>query len=157
MSRKHRAEAREIKTDVRFANGLAGKFINKLMQQGKKSTAERIFYDALEIISGKIKEEEPIDVFTQALENVKPLLEVRSRRVGGANYQIPTEVRPSRREALAIRWLLQSARSRNEKTMKERLANELMDAYNKVGVAIKKREDVHKMAEANRAFAHYRW
>jgi len=157
MSRKRKAEERKIKPDQRYGSELAAKFINNLMKKGKRSTAERIFYDALDFIGQKVKEEEPITVFTQAIENVKPLLEVRSRRVGGANYQVPTEVRPSRRQALAFRWLLQTARSRPEKTMKERLALELLDAYNKVGVTIKKREDTHKMAEANRAFAHYRW
>jgi len=157
MARKHRAETRTILPDRRFNSELAAKFINNLMKRGKKSTAERIFYSALDIIGEKIKDEEPINVFNQAIENVKPLLEVRSRRVGGANYQVPTEVRPGRRQTLAIRWVLLSARSRPEKTMAQRLANEFMDAYNKMGTSIKKREDTHKMAEANRAFAHYRW
>lgn len=157
MSRKHRSEPRMITPDRRYDNPLVAKFINNIMKQGKKSLAEKIFYGAMEIIGEKVKDEEPFNVFSQAVENVKPLLEVRSRRVGGANYQVPSEVRPSRRQILAIRWLLASTRARPEKTMKERLALELIDAYNKVGVAIKKREDTHKMAEANRAFAHYRW
>ena len=157
MPRKRRAEPRVIPPDRVYNSVLAAKFINCLMRKGKKSLAERIFYSALDLIGEKIKDEEPINVFTQAVENVKPVLEVRSRRVGGANYQVPTEVRPERRQALAIRWIIQYARSRHERTMQERLAAELMDAYNKMGAAIKKREDTHKMAEANRAFAHYRW
>ena len=157
MSRKRRAEPRAIINDRRYDNALVAKFINNIMKKGKKSLAESIFYGAMDIIGEKIKDEEPFNVFSQAVENVKPLLEVRSRRVGGANYQVPSEVRPSRRQALAIRWILASANTRPEKTMKERLALEFIDAYNKVGVSIKKREDTHKMAEANRAFAHYRW
>jgi small subunit ribosomal protein S7 len=157
MPRKRRAQEREIMPDQRYSSELATKFINCLLKRGKKSIAVAIFYQALDTIAEKIKDAEPINVFTQAVENVKPLLEVRSRRVGGANYQVPTEVRPIRRQSLAIRWILDSAKSRNEKTMAQRLANEFMDAYNKVGIAIKKREDTHKMAEANRAFAHYRW
>jgi len=157
MPRKRRAQEREIMPDQRYNSVLAAKFINCILKRGKKSVSEGIFYRALDTIAEKVKDAEPINVFTQAVENVKPLLEVRSRRVGGANYQVPTEVRPVRRQSLAIRWLLDSTRSRNEKTMDQRLANELIDAYNKVGIAIKKREDTHKMAEANRAFAHYRW
>ena len=157
MSRKHTADKRKILGDRHYNNTLVTKFINNLMIGGKKSTSEGIFYTALDMIGKKIKDEEPFNVFNQAVENVKPLLEVRSRRVGGANYQVPTEVRPERRQAVAIRWLLQSIRSRNEKTMAERLANEIMEAYNKQGNAIKKREETHRMAEANRAFAHYRW
>ena len=157
MPRKRRIEEREIPMDRVYGSVLVSKFINNIFRCGKKSVGEDIFYGAMEMIRKKIKEEEPLNVFNQAVENVKPMLEVRSRRVGGANYQVPIEVRPARRQALAIRWILQSARSRPEKTMAERLANELMDAYNKVGTAIKKREDTHKMAEANRAFAHYRW
>jgi small subunit ribosomal protein S7 len=157
MSRKRRAEKREIKPDRKYNSEAVAKFINNLMMGGKKSTAENIFYSALDLISEKIKDEEPLNVFSQAMENVKPILEVRSRRVGGANYQVPTEVRPERRMALATRWVLACAKKRPEKTMGERLAKEFMDAYNKVGTAIKKREDTHKMAEANRAFAHYRW
>jgi small subunit ribosomal protein S7 len=157
MPRKRRAQEREIMPDQRYNSVLAAKFINCILKRGKKSVSEGIFYRALDTIAEKVKDAEPINVFTQAVENVKPLLEVRSRRVGGANYQVPTEVRPVRRQSLAIRWLLDSTRSRNEKTMDQRLANELIDAYNKVGIAIKKREDTHKIAEANRAFAHYRW
>ncbi len=128
-----------------------------MMWDGKRSIAQRIFYKALERIKEKLPDKEPIEVFNQAVENVKPVLEVRSRRVGGANYQIPIEVPALRRQSLAIRWLVNAARTRGERTMIERLANELIDAYNKTGGAIKKREDTHKMAEANRAFAHYRW
>lgn len=157
MPRRHQIEPKSIQPDRLYGNALVTKFVNNIFRNGKKSVGEQIFYGAMEMIVEKMKGEEPLTVFTQAVENVKPLLEVRSRRVGGANYQVPIEVRPSRRQALAIRWILQSARARPEKTMAERLANELMDAYNKVGVAIKKREDTHKMAEANRAFAHYRW
>jgi len=157
MPRRHQIEPRSIQADRLYGNALVTKFVNNIFRNGKKSVGEQIFYGAMEMIGEKMKGEEPLTVFTQAVENVKPLLEVRSRRVGGANYQVPIEVRPSRRQALAIRWILQSARSRPEKTMAVRLANELMDAYNKVGVAVKKREDTHKMAEANRAFAHYRW
>lgn len=157
MPRKRRIEPREILPDRKFNNTMVAKFMNNLMKKGKRSTAENIFYTALDQIGQKIKDEEPVEVFKQAIENVKPVLEVRSRRVGGANYQVPIEVRPSRREALAFRWILIAARNRPEKTMAERLAGEFMDAYNKMGTAIKKREDTHKMAEANRAFAHYRW
>ena len=157
MSRKHSAIAREILPDRKFENVQVSKFINCLLKQGKKSTAERIFYGAMEAIAQKLNETNPVTVFDQAIENIKPALEVKSRRVGGANYQVPVEVRPSRREALAFRWLLDAARSRGEKTMTERLANELMDAFNKTGAAIRKREETHRMAEANKAFAHYRW
>jgi small subunit ribosomal protein S7 len=157
MPRRHQIEPRSIQPDRLYGNALVTKFVNNIFRNGKKSVGEQIFYGAMEMIGTKMKGEEPLTVFSQAVENVQPLLEVRSRRVGGANYQVPIEVRPSRRQALAIRWILQSARARPEKTMAERLANELMDAFNKVGVAIKKREDTHKMAEANRAFAHYRW
>jgi len=143
--------------DNRFGCPICSKFINNLMHGGKKSIAEGIFYDALDIMGKKLSGEDPHQLFLQAVENVKPILEVRSRRVGGANYQVPIEVRPSRRQALSFRWILESSRKRPEKTMAERLAAELVDAYNKVGVSIKKREDTHKMAEANRAFAHYRF
>ena len=148
---------REVLPDFQFGSALVSKFINCTMWDGKKSLNQQIFYDALQIIKEKIPDKEPIDVFNQALENVKPILEIRSRRVGGANYQIPVEVRPERRLSLAIRWLVTAARSRSERTMEERLANEFLDAFNKTGVAMKKREDMHRMAEANRAFAHYRW
>ena len=160
MSRKTTGSLqREVLPDGRFASMLATKFINCLMYSGKKSISENIFYAALEKMVEKLKVEgvTPIELFTQAIENVKPLVEVKSRRVGGANYQVPVEVRPERRQALAFRWLLDASRARGEKTMADRLANELADAYNKTGNAIKKREDVHRMAEANKAFAHYRW
>lgn len=158
MSRKaHKSYNREIAPDLVYSNELASRFINSIMSAGKKSIARRIFYEALERIAEKVTDTEPIEVFSQALENVKPSVEVKSRRVGGANYQIPIEVAPKRRQALAIRWLLTAARKRGEKTMGQRLAHELIDAYSRTGTAYKKREDTHRMAEANRAFAHYRW
>jgi small subunit ribosomal protein S7 len=156
MSRRHRAEKREILPDAKFGDTVLTKFMNNLMLDGKKSVAERIVYGALERVEGKLKRA-PVEVFHEALENIKPSVEVRSRRVGGATYQIPVEVRPERREALAIRWLIKASRSRNENTMEERLASELMDAVSARGSAVKKREDTHKMAEANKAFSHYRW
>jgi small subunit ribosomal protein S7 len=158
MSRKSRKIGRrEIEPDLKHGNDLASRFINALMTRGKKSVARRIFYTALDKIGHKVKDTEPIEVFNQALDNVKPGVEVRSRRVGGANYQIPVEVRPVRQTALAMRWLLIAARARGERSMADRLANELMDAFNRTGASIKKREDTHRMAEANKAFAHYRW
>jgi small subunit ribosomal protein S7 len=156
MSRRHRAEKREIQPDPKFANVVVTKFMNSIMYEGKKSVAETIVYGALEIIEGKTKQN-PIQVFQQALDNVMPSIEVRSRRVGGATYQVPVEVRTDRRQALAIRWLLTAARGRNEKTMVDKLSGELLDAANNRGNAVKKREDTHRMAEANRAFSHYRW
>ena len=156
MSRRHRAEKRVILPDAKFKDLVLAKFMNAIMLDGKKSVAERIVYGALEIVEGKAKTE-PVRVFHDALENIKPAVEVRSRRVGGATYQVPVEVRPERRQALAIRWLVSASRSRNENTMRERLAAELLDASNNRGSAVKKREDTHKMAEANRAFSHYRW
>jgi small subunit ribosomal protein S7 len=156
MSRRHRAEKREIQPDPKFGNAVVTKFMNSVMYEGKKSVAETIVYGALEIIEGKTKQN-PIQVFQQALDNVMPAIEVRSRRVGGATYQVPVEVRSVRRQALGIRWLISAARERNEKTMTERLSAELLDASNGRGNAVKKREDVHRMAEANRAFSHYRW
>jgi small subunit ribosomal protein S7 len=156
MSRRHSAEKREVIPDPKFGDIIVTKFMNSVMYEGKKSTAERIVYGAFEIIEGKIKSS-PLDVFKQALENVAPAIEVRSRRVGGATYQVPVEVRTERRQALAIRWLITAARGRNDKTMVERLSAELMDAANNRGNAVKKREDTHRMAEANRAFSHYRW
>ena len=156
MSRRHSAEKREILPDPKFGNVVVTKFMNSIMYEGKKSVAESIVYGALEIIEGKTKSN-PIQVFQQALDNVMPSIEVRSRRVGGATYQVPVEVRTDRRQALGIRWLITAARERNEKTMTERLSAELLDASNNRGNAVKKREDVHKMAEANRAFSHYRW
>jgi small subunit ribosomal protein S7 len=156
MSRRHRADKREILPDPKFANVVVTKFMNSIMYEGKKSVAESIVYGALEIIEGKTKSN-PIQVFQQALDNVMPSIEVRSRRVGGATYQVPVEVRTDRRQALGIRWLITAARERNEKTMTERLSAELLDASNNRGNAVKKREDTHRMAEANRAFSHYRW
>jgi small subunit ribosomal protein S7 len=156
MSRRHRAEKREILPDPKFGNVVVTKFVNFFMMHGKKSVAERIFYGALDIVSEKAKSD-PLAIFQQALDNVRPFVEVRSRRVGGATYQVPVEVRAERALALSIRWLVQSARKRSEKTMEERLAYEIIDAANGRGSAIKKREDTTKMAEANKAFAHYRW
>ncbi|HLH91243.1 MAG TPA: 30S ribosomal protein S7 [Xanthobacteraceae bacterium] len=156
MSRRHRADKREILPDPKFGNVVVTKFMNSIMYQGKKSVAESIVYGALEVIEGKTKSN-PIQVFQQALDNVMPSIEVRSRRVGGATYQVPVEVRTDRRQALGIRWLISAARERNEKTMTERLSAELLDASNNRGNAVKKREDTHRMAEANRAFSHYRW
>jgi small subunit ribosomal protein S7 len=156
MSRRHSADKREIMPDPKFGNVVVTKFMNSIMHAGKKSVAEKIVYGALDIIEGRTKQN-PIGVFEHALENVMPTIEVRSRRVGGATYQVPVEVRSTRRQALGIRWLITAARDRNEKTMTERLSAELLDASNNRGNAVKKREDTHRMAEANRAFAHYRW
>jgi small subunit ribosomal protein S7 len=156
MSRRHSAEKREVNPDPKFGNIVITKFMNSVMYDGKKSAAESIVYGALEIIETKTKQG-PLPVFEQALENVMPTIEVRSRRVGGATYQVPVEVRTDRARALAIRWLITAARGRNEPTMQGRLSGELMDAANNRGSAVKKREDTHKMADANRAFSHYRW
>ena len=156
MSRRHSAEKREVLPDAKYGDKILTKFMNNLMFDGKKSVAETIVYGALGRVEDKMKKE-PIEVFHEALENIKPSVEVRSRRVGGATYQVPVEVRPERREALAIRWLIKASRARNENTMEERLAGELMDAVNSRGTAVKKREDTHKMADANKAFSHYRW
>ena len=156
MSRRHAAEKREVLPDAKFGDIVLTKFMNSLMLDGKKSVAERIVYGAFDIVEKKTGNE-PLEVFHEALDKVKPDLEVRSRRVGGATYQVPVEVRADRAQALAIRWLIASARSRSELTMMERLSGEILDASNERGGAVKKREDTHKMAEANRAFAHYRW
>jgi small subunit ribosomal protein S7 len=156
MSRRHSAAKREINPDPKFGDLVITKFMNAVMYDGKKSVAEGIVYGALDQVQSKTKQE-PVSVFHQALDNVAPHVEVRSRRVGGATYQVPVDVRPERRQALAIRWLISAARNRNETTMIDRLSGELMDAANNRGTAVKKREDTHKMAEANRAFAHYRW
>ncbi|MBY8975081.1 30S ribosomal protein S7 [Rhodobacteraceae bacterium NNCM2] len=156
MSRRHSAEKREILPDAKYGDRVLSKFMNNLMYDGKKSAAESIVYGAMERVEGRLKRE-PVEVFHEALDNIKPSVEVRSRRVGGATYQVPVEVRPERREALAIRWLINASRARNENTMEERLAGELMDAVSGRGTAVKKREDTHKMAEANKAFSHYRW
>ena len=156
MSRRHKAEKREINPDPKFGDLVVTKFMNAIMLDGKKSVAETIVYGAFDVVQGKAKQD-PLGVFHSALDNVAPHVEVRSRRVGGATYQVPVDVRPERRQALAIRWLIAAARKRNETTMVERLSGELMDAANNRGSAVKKREDTHKMADANRAFSHYRW
>ncbi len=156
MSRRRRAEKREILPDPKFKDLVLSKFMNNLMLDGKKSVSEKIVYGAFDEIENKMKRP-PLEVFHEALDNIKPSVEVRSRRVGGATYQVPVEVRPQRREALAIRWLIKASRDRNEKTMRDRLASELIDAVNTRGSAVKKKEDTHKMAEANKAFSHYRW
>lgn len=156
MSRRHRAEKREVFPDPKYGDVVISKFMNSIMYAGKKSVAENIVYGALDIVIDKTRMD-PVEVFRQALDNVMPQVEVRSRRVGGATYQVPVEVRTERRQALAIRWLISAARKRNEKTMIGRLSGELLDASNNRGTAVKKREDTHRMAEANRAFSHYRW
>lgn len=157
MPRKGNIPRREVASDPLFGSTLITKFVNNLMWDGKKSTAQGIFYDALKIIEQKAGGEDPVKVFKKAVENVKPILEVKTRRVGGANYQVPVEVNQNRRTSLSIRWLITYSRARKEKSMQEKLAAEILDAANNRGSAIKKREDVHKMAEANKAFAHYRW
>jgi small subunit ribosomal protein S7 len=156
MARRRRPEKREILPDPKFGDVILSKFMNSVMLDGKKSTAESIVYTALETVETRAKRE-PIGVFHEALNNIRPGIEVRSRRVGGATYQVPVEVRPERSQALAIRWLITAARGRSEHTMSARLSGELMDAANNRGNAVKKREDTHRMAEANRAFSHYRW
>ena len=153
MSRRHSAEKRQVLPDPKFKDVVLSKFMNQIMKDGKKSTAERIVYGALDLVESRAKKD-PVEVFHSALESISPAVEVRSRRVGGATYQVPVEVRPDRRQALAIRWLAAAASSRNENTMRERLAGELLDASQGRGNAVKKREDTHKMAEANRAFSH---
>ena len=156
MARRREAQKRKITPDPKFNDMLVARFINNLLRKGKKGCAETIFYTALKNIEEKGKEE-PLRVFRKAVENVAPLLEVRSRRVGGATYQVPVEVKESRRVALSIRWMIQNAKSRPGRTMAERLTGEIMDAFNNSGGAVKKKEEVHRMAEANKAFAHYRW
>ena len=156
MSRRRSATKREVITDPKYKSVLAAKFINNLMKKGKKSIARSILYESFDIINEKV-DQDPLAVFQKALENVKPTVEVKSRRVGGSTYQVPTEVRPSRRQALSIRWIISFASARGEKTMAAKLAGEFMDAANARGAAIKKKEDTHRMAEANKAFAHYRW
>lgn len=156
MSRRHKAEKREINPDPKFGDLVITKFMNAIMLHGKKSVAEGIVYGAFDVIEAKAKSD-PLALFHQALDNVAPHVEVRSRRVGGATYQVPVDVRAERRQALAIRWLINAARGRNETTMIGRLSGELLDAANNRGSAVKKREDTHRMAEANRAFSHYRW
>ena len=156
MSRRHSAEKREVIPDAKYGDLILAKFMNSIMYDGKKSAAEAIVYGAFDIVQQKAKAD-PLPLFKQALENVAPAIEVRSRRVGGATYQVPVEVRMERRQALAIRWIIAAARDRNDKTMVDRLSAELLDASNNRGNAVKKREDTHRMAEANRAFSHYRW
>src|SRR5918993_3896781 len=156
MSRRGQVPKREVLPDPLFNSQMVTKFVNNVMRDGKKSVAERIFYDAMEIIRERTNDD-PMKVFKKAIENVKPAVEVKPRRVGGSTYQVPVEVRPSRKLALSMRWLITTAQSRGEKTMRARLAGELMDAAENRGAAIKKKEDTHRMAEANKAFAHYRW
>lgn len=156
MPRRAKIERRPVQPDPRYGSELLARFTNKVMQRGKKGLAERIVYDALDLIQER-SGREPLEVFQQAIQNATPLLEVKPRRVGGATYQVPVQIEPQRRQSLAIRWLLQAARSRSGRSMAEKLAGELMDAANNTGVTIKRREDTHRMAEANRAFAHYRW
>ena len=156
MPRRREVKKREILSDPKYHEALIAKFMNGIMRRGKKSLAESIFYHALDIIKDRTHQD-PIKTFNQAMDNVKPLIEVRPRRVGGATYQVPVEVRPSRKIALSIRWIIGYAKQRTEKKMEEKLAGELIDAANNRGAAIKKKEDTHKMAEANKAFAHYRW
>ena len=157
MSRRKRTFKREVIPDPVFKDIVIAKFINKIMERGQKSTAQKLFYGALDELNGKVPGEESVNVMKKALENVKPSIEVRSRRVGGATYQVPVDVRPTRRMTLAMRWLVEYSRARGEKDFSKRLAGELLDAYNNRGNSIKKKEDVHKMAESNKAFAHYNW
>ncbi len=157
MPRRREVPKRQILPDPLYNSQLVSKFVNVLMKDGKKSIAERILYDALNTIKERTGEEDPVAVFQKAIDNVKPAVEVKSRRVGGSTYQVPIEVRPARKLALAMRWLIQAAKGRSEKTMRLRLAGELLDAAENRGVAIKRKEDTHRMAEANRAFSHYRW
>ena len=156
MSRRHSAEKRIVLPDAKYHDKVVAKFINNVMEDGKKAVAEKIVYSAFDILAAKTKQD-ALTVFGEAIENVKPVLEVKSRRVGGATYQVPMEVRPARRQTLGLRWLTAYARARGERTMAERLAGEIMDAANNSGSAVKKREDTHKMAESNKAFAHFRW
>ena len=156
MPRRREVPKRQIMPDPKYGERLVGKFINYLMKRGKRNIAESLLYKSFDIVSEKTKED-PVRVFKKAMDNVKPVLEVRSRRVGGATYQVPIEVRPDRKVALAMRWLISYSKQRSGKSMVEKLAGEIMDAYNNRGASVKKREDVHKMAEANKAFAHYRW
>jgi small subunit ribosomal protein S7 len=156
MPRRREVEKRKILPDPKFQDRIVAKFVNNLMREGKKSTGERIIYGAFDQVEQKLKDD-PLKIFKKALDNVKPVVEVKSRRVGGATYQVPVEVRQDRRTALAMRWLIDYSKARGEKTMREKLAGEIIDAANNRGNAVKKREDTHKMAEANKAFAHYRW
>lgn len=157
MSRRRTIEKRPIDPDPRFNSVLVAKFTNGLMERGKKSLAQRILYDAMDVVQDKVKDDDPLTIFEGAMENVRPRVEVKSRRVGGATYQVPMEVRQTRRNALAIRWIINFSKSRSGKSMAEKLAAELIDAFNNRGSAVKKKDDTHRMAEANKAFAHYRW
>jgi small subunit ribosomal protein S7 len=157
MSKKFTASSQQLKPDPKFSSKLVSKFINCLMWDGKKSTAQMVFYDAMDIISEKVKDAEALEVFEKAINNVKPLIEVRSKRVGGASYQVPMQVNSKRQQSLAFRWILASARSKKGKPMSQRLASELLDAYNETGGAMTTRENIHRMAEANKAFAHFAW
>jgi small subunit ribosomal protein S7 len=157
MSRRHRAEKREIAVDPKYQNYILGKFINKIMLSGKKSLARKITYEALEELAKRVKVDDPIAAFEQALENAKPTVEVKSRRIGGATYQVPVEIPPDRRISLAMKWMITNARGKKGKSMKDALAFELVDCFNNQGTTIKKKEDTHRMAESNRAFAHYKW
>ncbi len=155
--RRHRAEKRQIVPDVKYNSELVGRMINTVMQRGKKSVAQKIVYGALETVAKKKKGMEPLEIFMQALENVKPKLEVKSRRVGGATYQVPVEIEPERQTAIAMRWIRDYSKSRKGHSMENALASEIMDAFDNTGAAVKKREDTYKMAQANKAFAHYKW
>ena len=157
MGRKKKTIDRNIQPDPKYNNVVVSKFVNLMMWEGKRSLSLRIVHDAMGILQSKIDKDPPLDVFLKALDNVKPVIEVKSRRVGGATYQVPVEIREVRREALGMRWIINAARARSGHSMSDRLASELLDAYNNTGTAIKKKEDTHKMAEANKAFAHYRW
>ena len=157
MAKKFTASSEQLKPDPRYSSKLASKFINCLMLDGKKSTAQKVFYDTMDIISKTINDVEAVEVFEKAVNNVKPMIEVRSKRIGGASYQVPMQVSAKRQQSLAFRWILQSARAKKGKPMSERLASELMDAYNEHGGAMTTRENVHRMAEANKAFAHFAW
>ena len=157
MAKKFTASSTQLKPDAKYGNIVVSKFINSLMLDGKKNIAEKVFYDAMGIIGGKIKDVEPVEVFETAVNNAKPMLEVRSKRVGGASYQVPMQVKPKRQQALAFRWILAASRGKKGRPMCQRLAQELMDAYKKEGTAITTRENIHRMAEANKAFAHFAW
>jgi small subunit ribosomal protein S7 len=157
MSKKFTASNQQLMPDPKYGNKLVSKFINCLMWDGKKSTAQMVFYDAMDIISGKVKDASALEVFEKAINNVKPMIEVRSKRVGGASYQVPMQVNSKRQQSLAFRWILASARSKKGKPMSQRLASELLDAYNETGGAMTTRENIHRMAEANKAFAHFAW
>ena len=157
MAKKFTASSQQLQADPNYNNKLVSKFINCLMHGGKKSTAQRVFYGAMDIIGNKVKDASPLEVFEKAINNTKPMIEVRSKRVGGASYQVPMQVSPKRQQSLAFRWILQSARGKKGKPMSQRLANELMDAYNEQGGAMTTRENIHRMADANKAFAHFAW